>query len=127
MKYMLVQVRMYNDCNIKFLCMETVFLSPLLFIPDSSTSKQAAVIVSSHVCGLIVSSDVCLQVSCVGQMVCAVVADTRAHAKRGAAAVKISYEDLPDPIFTVEVCGEKWMKKKDTKVLVLCTLPSVLF
>lgn len=44
-----------------------------------------------------------LQVSCVGQMVCAVVADTREHAKRGAYAVKISYEDLPDPIFTVEV------------------------
>lgn len=50
---------------------------------------------------------VCLQVSCVGQMLCAVVADTRAHAKRGAAAVKISYEDLPDPVFTIEVCGVK--------------------
>lgn len=37
-------------------------------------------------------------------MVCAVVADTRTHAKQGAAAVKIKYEDLPDPIFTVEVC-----------------------
>lgn len=45
----------------------------------------------------------CLQVSCVGQIVCAVLADTRAHAKRGAAAVKIGYEDLPDPIFTTEV------------------------
>lgn len=44
-----------------------------------------------------------LQVSCIGQMICAVVADTKAHAKRGAAAVKISYEDLPDPIFTIEV------------------------
>ncbi|NP_001292540.1 aldehyde oxidase [Takifugu rubripes] len=42
------------------------------------------------------------QVSCIGQMLCAVVADTREHAKRGAAAVKISYEDLPDPIFTIE-------------------------
>nr|XP_046238450.1 aldehyde oxidase 6 isoform X2 [Scatophagus argus] len=47
------------------------------------------------------------EVSCIGQMVCAVVADTRAHAKRGAAAVKISYEDLPDPIFTVEEAIEK--------------------
>ncbi|KAM3585750.1 uncharacterized protein V6R79_026294 [Siganus canaliculatus] len=47
------------------------------------------------------------EVSCVGQMICAVVADTRAHAKRGAAAVKISYEDLPDPIFTVEDAVEK--------------------
>uniref|UniRef100_A0A8D3E3Y3 xanthine dehydrogenase n=1 Tax=Scophthalmus maximus TaxID=52904 RepID=A0A8D3E3Y3_SCOMX len=43
------------------------------------------------------------EVSCVGQIVCAVVADTRAHAKQGAAAVKVSYEDLPDPIFTAEV------------------------
>ncbi|XP_069019866.1 aldehyde oxidase 6 [Embiotoca jacksoni] len=42
------------------------------------------------------------QVSCIGQMLCAVVADTRAHAKRGAAAVKISYEDLPEPVFTIE-------------------------
>lgn len=52
---------------------------------------------------VIISVDVCSQVSCIGQMVCAVVADTRAHAKRGAAAVKISYEDLPDPVFTIEV------------------------
>lgn len=38
-------------------------------------------------------------------MLCAVVADTRAHAKQGAAAVQISYEDLPEPVFTTEVCG----------------------
>uniref|UniRef100_UPI0037E97E2D aldehyde oxidase 6 n=1 Tax=Semicossyphus pulcher TaxID=241346 RepID=UPI0037E97E2D len=47
------------------------------------------------------------EVSCIGQMVCAVVADTREHAKRGAAAVKISYEDLPDPVFTIEEAVEK--------------------
>ncbi|XP_044044537.1 aldehyde oxidase 6 isoform X2 [Siniperca chuatsi] len=47
------------------------------------------------------------EVSCVGQMLCAVVADTRAHAKRGAAAVKISYEALPDPVFTIEEAIEK--------------------
>lgn len=47
------------------------------------------------------------QVSCVGQVVCAVVADTRAHAKRGVAAVRIQYEDLPDPIFTIEEAIEK--------------------
>lgn len=57
----------------------------------------------------------CLQVSCVGQMICAVVADTKAHAKRGAAAVKISYEDLPDPVFTAEVTG-----CSTTSDLVLC-------
>lgn len=45
----------------------------------------------------------CVQVSCVGQMVCAVVADTKLHARRGAAAVRIAYEDLPDPVFTIEV------------------------
>ncbi|XP_024144651.1 aldehyde oxidase 6 [Oryzias melastigma] len=47
------------------------------------------------------------EVSCVGQMVCAVVADSKPHAKRGAAAVKITYEDLPDPIFTLEDAIEK--------------------
>lgn len=53
----------------------------------------------------------CLQVSCVGQLLCAVVADTRAHAKRGAAAVKVSYEDLPDPFFTVEVSSPVSLSK----------------
>ncbi|KAK7126697.1 hypothetical protein R3I94_018021 [Phoxinus phoxinus] len=47
------------------------------------------------------------EVTCVGQMVCAVVADSKAHAKRGAAAVKIGYEDLQDRIFTVEEAIEK--------------------
>ncbi|RVE75080.1 hypothetical protein OJAV_G00013210 [Oryzias javanicus] len=47
------------------------------------------------------------EVSCVGQMVCAVVADSKPHAKRGAAAVKITYEDLPDPIFTLEDAIQK--------------------
>ncbi|XP_034408414.1 aldehyde oxidase 6 isoform X3 [Cyclopterus lumpus] len=47
------------------------------------------------------------EVSCIGQMLCAVVADTRAHAKRGAAAVKVGYEDLPDPVFTFEEAIEK--------------------
>ncbi|XP_041834272.1 aldehyde oxidase 1-like isoform X2 [Melanotaenia boesemani] len=47
------------------------------------------------------------KVSCIGQMVCAVVADSKAHAKRGAAAVKITYEDLPDPIFTIQDAIEK--------------------
>uniref|UniRef100_A0A7N8XZ37 Aldehyde oxidase 6 n=1 Tax=Mastacembelus armatus TaxID=205130 RepID=A0A7N8XZ37_9TELE len=47
------------------------------------------------------------QVSCVGQMVCAVVADSRVHARRAASAVKIGYEDLPDSLFTVEEATEK--------------------
>ncbi|KAG7258328.1 hypothetical protein CRUP_028212 [Coryphaenoides rupestris] len=47
------------------------------------------------------------EVSCVGQMVCGVVADSREHAKLGAAAVKIHYQDLPDPVFTVEDAIER--------------------
>uniref|UniRef100_A0A4W5RLZ0 Aldehyde oxidase 6 n=1 Tax=Hucho hucho TaxID=62062 RepID=A0A4W5RLZ0_9TELE len=47
------------------------------------------------------------QVSCMGHMVCAVVADTRKQAKRGAAVVKIGNEDLPGPVFTVEKAIEK--------------------
>lgn len=50
----------------------------------------------------------CGQVTCVGQMICAVVADSKAHAKRGAAAVKITYEDLQDRIFTLEVRLVSW-------------------
>ncbi|KAI4874106.1 hypothetical protein NFI96_007919 [Prochilodus magdalenae] len=47
------------------------------------------------------------EVTCVGQMVCAVVADTKQHAKLAAAAVKIDYEDLPGRVFTVEEAVEK--------------------
>ncbi|XP_064182719.1 aldehyde oxidase 6 isoform X2 [Anguilla rostrata] len=47
------------------------------------------------------------EVTCVGQMICAVAADTKQHAKRGAAAVKITYEDLPDTVFTMEEAMEK--------------------
>ncbi|KAJ8393803.1 hypothetical protein AAFF_G00057180 [Aldrovandia affinis] len=47
------------------------------------------------------------EVTCVGQMVCAVAADTKQHAKRGAAAVKITYEDLPDTVFTIEEAIER--------------------
>lgn len=39
-----------------------------------------------------------------GHVICAVVADTKQHAKLAASALKITYEDLKeDPIFTVEV------------------------
>ncbi|KAK2906843.1 hypothetical protein Q8A67_005828 [Cirrhinus molitorella] len=47
------------------------------------------------------------EVTCVGHMICAVVANSKAHAKRGAAAVKITYEDLQDRIFTIEEAIEK--------------------
>ncbi|XP_062303168.1 aldehyde oxidase 6 isoform X1 [Osmerus eperlanus] len=57
------------------------------------------------------------EVSCVGQIVCAVVADTKPHAKRSAAAVKIVYEDLPDPVFTVEEAMEKLSFFKPQRVI----------
>lgn len=65
-----------------------------------------------------------LQVSCIGQMLCAVVADTREHAKRGAAAVRISYEDLPDPIFTIEVSEEE--TRSDRRILLPYLLMFIL-
>ncbi|XP_063285940.1 aldehyde oxidase 1-like [Pelobates fuscus] len=42
------------------------------------------------------------KVECVGQIICAVVADTPDHARRAAAKVKIAYEDIKPAIFTME-------------------------
>uniref|UniRef100_H3A831 xanthine dehydrogenase n=1 Tax=Latimeria chalumnae TaxID=7897 RepID=H3A831_LATCH len=42
------------------------------------------------------------EVTCVGQIIAAVIADTKEHAKRGAAAVKITYEDLELVFFTIQ-------------------------
>ncbi|XP_066514384.1 aldehyde oxidase 6 [Hoplias malabaricus] len=47
------------------------------------------------------------EVTCVGQMIGGVVADTKLHAKLAAAALKIKYEDLQDSVFTVEEAMEK--------------------
>ena len=44
----------------------------------------------------------CGQVTCVGQVIGAVVAETQAQAQRAAKMVKISYEELPR-ILTIEV------------------------
>ncbi|KAM8934727.1 aldehyde oxidase 1-like [Pelodytes ibericus] len=41
-------------------------------------------------------------VECVGQIICAIVADTRDHARRAAAKVKISYKDVEPAIITIE-------------------------
>uniref|UniRef100_A0A6Q2WUR0 xanthine dehydrogenase n=1 Tax=Esox lucius TaxID=8010 RepID=A0A6Q2WUR0_ESOLU len=41
-------------------------------------------------------------VTCVGHIIGAVVADTQAHAKRAASAVKVSYEDLQPVIITIQ-------------------------
>uniref|UniRef100_A0A8D0G7C1 FAD-binding PCMH-type domain-containing protein n=1 Tax=Sphenodon punctatus TaxID=8508 RepID=A0A8D0G7C1_SPHPU len=43
-----------------------------------------------------------LQVNCVGQIVCAVVADSDVHAKRATVKVKITYEALEPVILTIE-------------------------
>lgn len=45
---------------------------------------------------------VSLQVLCQGQIIGAIVADTRAHAQIAAKAVKVEYEEL-DTIITIEV------------------------
>ncbi|XP_056157550.1 aldehyde oxidase 3-like [Lampris incognitus] len=56
---------------------------------------------------LLAENKVLLCVSCYGQMVCAVVADSMTNAKRAAALVKITYEKLPNPVFTVEEAIER--------------------
>lgn len=43
------------------------------------------------------------QVHCVGQLVCAVVADSQTRAKQAAERVKVVYQDLEPPILTIEV------------------------
>lgn len=43
-----------------------------------------------------------LQVTCVGHIIGAVLADTQLHAQRAAKAVKIQYEEL-QPIVTIQV------------------------
>ena len=45
-----------------------------------------------------------LQVTCVGHIIGAVVADTQVHAQRAAKAVKVTYEDLQPVIVTIQVC-----------------------
>lgn len=44
----------------------------------------------------------CVQVTCVGHIIGAVVADTQLHAQRAAKAVSIQYEELR-PIITIQV------------------------
>lgn len=46
--------------------------------------------------------DGALQVICVGQIICAVVAETLTQAKCGTKKVKIVYEDL-QPVLTIKV------------------------
>lgn len=43
------------------------------------------------------------QVLCVGQIICAVAAETDVQAKRAIEEIKITYEDLEPVIFTIEV------------------------
>ncbi|XP_019491153.1 PREDICTED: aldehyde oxidase 2-like [Hipposideros armiger] len=55
---------------------------------------------SKYLDGLIVTQSLVL---CVGQIICAVVAETDVQAKRAIEKVKVNYEDLEPVIFTVEV------------------------
>lgn len=48
-----------------------------------------------------------LQVSCVGQLVCAVIADSEIQARRAAKQVKIVYQDLEPVILTIEVMSSE--------------------
>ena len=50
-----------------------------------------------------------LQVICVGQIVCAVAADSYAHAKQAAAKVRIEYEALEPVILTIEVLTSSFL------------------
>lgn len=47
-----------------------------------------------------------LQVTCVGHIIGAVIADTQEHSRRAAKAVKIKYEELK-PIVTIQV---SWLR-----------------
>ena len=52
---------------------------------------------------VLVTSPMCVfQVTCVGQVIGAIVAETQAQAQRAANLVKVTYEDLPR-ILTIEV------------------------
>lgn len=48
-----------------------------------------------------------LQVFCVGQLICAVIADSEIQARRAAKRVKIVYQDLEPVIFTIEVMSSR--------------------
>ena len=48
-----------------------------------------------------------LQVFCVGQLVCAVIADSEVQAKRAPQRVKIVYQDLEPLILTIEVMSSR--------------------
>uniref|UniRef100_A0A8C5PRI3 FAD-binding PCMH-type domain-containing protein n=1 Tax=Leptobrachium leishanense TaxID=445787 RepID=A0A8C5PRI3_9ANUR len=62
-----------------------------------------------------------LQVECVGQIICAVVADTSDHARRAAGKIKIAYEDIEPAIITIEVINETGLQLNTVSVL-----PSIL-
>ena len=55
-----------------------------------------------------------LQVLCVGQVICAVVAETDVQAKRATEKIKITYEDLKPVIFTIEV---SWAGQAPSKIV----------
>lgn len=81
---------------------------------ESSQSDNGSGLASSSVMGP--SS---LQVTCVGHIIGAVVADTQIHAQRAAKAVKIQYEELK-PIVTIQVRAgnDVWQYKEKSRLLI---------
>ncbi|XP_061897581.1 xanthine dehydrogenase/oxidase isoform X2 [Entelurus aequoreus] len=94
---------------------------------DSSAAEQspgfvcclfAGDIPGSNTCGTIVHDETVFadrQVTCVGHIIGAVVADTQLHAQRAAKAVKIHYEEL-QPIVTIQeaIAAQSFYQQKRT-------------
>ncbi|XP_077304771.1 aldehyde oxidase-like [Lithobates pipiens] len=79
--------------------------SEVLAMPGVATVITAADVPGTNECSHHGGSTPLLaqgEVFCVGQMICAVLADTPEQAKKAAAKVKIVYEDLEPVIFTIE-------------------------
>lgn len=78
---------------------ETVLADRQVHVYFPSSVKSDEFVSSSS--GM-VTSPFCLQVTCVGHVIGAVVADTQLRAQRAAKAVNIRYEEL-QPIITIQV------------------------
>ncbi|XP_066271857.1 xanthine dehydrogenase/oxidase-like [Branchiostoma lanceolatum] len=79
--------------------------SEALKLPGVETFVSAEDVPGSNITGPIVMDEEVFaseKVTCVGQIIGAVLADTQAHAQRAAKAVVVQYEDLEPKIITIE-------------------------
>ncbi|XP_035686516.1 xanthine dehydrogenase/oxidase-like [Branchiostoma floridae] len=79
--------------------------SEALKMPGVETFVSAEDVPGSNITGPVVKDEEAFateKVTCVGQIVGAVLADTQAHAQRAAKAVVVQYEDLGPKIITIE-------------------------